>query len=173
MAKSSGTTTTTQQPVGVNRRTLLRTGAHAAWAIPAVQIVTQSPALAATGPAALSVTGTGRWTGPKNAEGLDVNLTVENANTLPTTALQVVLTFPTGWSPSTTQPAGWSGSGSGNVITYTKTGAQLGGNSSVPLVATLTPSSPSNRSKAVDVSVSAIPGGNGAAGATTLNVPKG
>jgi hypothetical protein len=59
---SSSEQTTTKQKVGLNRRTLIRTGTHVAWAVPAVAMVSPTPAFAASGLAALTLGGNpGTW----------------------------------------------------------------------------------------------------------------
>ena len=141
MAKSSGSTTTTQQPVGVNRRTLLRTGAHAAWAIPAVQIVTQSPALAATNGALVAQVVSQGWAA--GTDFFDVTVRVTNNTATATKALRVTLTATKpgnkSWSgASAIQSGAWvvtassaanGGNQSGLLTVQLQAGAQLAGDS--------------------------------------------
>jgi hypothetical protein len=177
MAQSSGTTTTTQQPVGVNRRTLLRTGAHAAWAIPAVQIVTQSPALAATGPAALTLrlTEVGR-----TATTYRIRFDVTNNNTDDPTSVVVSLTGVgnpnTGNSQNSVDNAvvvgsGWARSGSTNNYAFT---GDLGGSkstrSSASFEVTITPKH-SGRKLVLSATATPTPGAPGSAGLELPGLP--
>lgn len=170
--------TSEQHPrAGVNRRTLMRTGAHAAWSIPAVQLVTQAPAYAASGPAALSVTATNSgWTGNSTVNArFTVTTTVTNTNAQPTTNLSVTYTLPTGVNATVTPPAGWSvveATNGTNVIVLEKIDPQLGGDGTTgPFIVTFDPADAVVGNE-VPISITADPGGSGAPGtaATTVAV---
>lgn len=129
---SSSEQTTTKQKVGLNRRTLIRTGTHVAWAVPAVAMVSPTPAFAASGLAALTLGGNpGTWSpGGLLALRRVVLSTFSVGNTGPaaTTGLQVVLTLPNGLpnglvtaSPLEAIAPGWSATGTTGtgVVTFT------------------------------------------------------
>lgn len=118
---------------GTTRRTVVRGAATAAWAVPAITLMSAAPAVAASGPAAVAV-------GTYNAQrvgGLAGNTlsasTISNLNTLATTALVVIVEFEPnaggnfGTSTVNTAPTGWGSPvvasyGAGNVnrrFTYT------------------------------------------------------
>ena len=117
----------------LSRRTVLRTAAHAAWAVPAIQAVAATPAFAASGSGALAFTPapTGVWSLSRNR--MTATIQVKNTSTAnPTIGLQVTVAFPnlyvykngnrtlavsrvtTGWSAS---PVAYSGSGTGRTAT--------------------------------------------------------
>lgn len=128
---SSSEQTTTKQKVGLNRRTLIRTGTHVAWAVPAVAMVSPTPAFAASGLAALTLGGNpGTWSPggiPYSTAGRLVVLStfsVGNTGPAATTGLQVVLTLPIGLvtaSPLDAIAPGWSATGTTGtrVVTFT------------------------------------------------------
>lgn len=128
---SSSEQTTTKQKVGLNRRTLIRTGTHVAWAVPAVAMVSPTPAFAASGLAALTLGGNpGTWSPggiPYSTAGRRVVLStfsVGNTGPAATTGLQVVLTLPDGLvtaSPLDAIAPGWSATGTTGtrVVTFT------------------------------------------------------
>jgi hypothetical protein len=101
---------TEDQPRTIGRRRLVRTAATAAWAVPAIQVVSAVPAFAASGCCNIAVTGTGQWRSKKDANYLDFPLTITNGCGTAVTGVSVVLTIcgiegityagaaPTGWS---------------------------------------------------------------------------
>jgi hypothetical protein len=78
----------------LSRRTVLRTAAHAAWAVPAIQIVAAAPTFAASGDVlALTPTPTGVW--DLGANRMTATIPVKNNSTAnPTAALQVTAIYP-------------------------------------------------------------------------------
>lgn len=74
----------------VARRTVLKTGAHAAWVIPAVQVATQVPALAASGDGLAITSATGSYYIPAHRYG--VRSVVQNNDTHTTAGLQATVT---------------------------------------------------------------------------------
>src|SRR4051794_40588727 len=85
---------TTEQESGFSRRTVVRAGAAAVWAVPAIQLATAAPALAASGPAALvSFSLTGSRGNGLNATKLTLNGAITNANTEPTQSASVALSL--------------------------------------------------------------------------------
>lgn len=165
---------------GLSRRTVMRTGAHAAWAVPAISVATAAPALAASGPAALSVILAPIGVRvPLNT--VNINATVTNNNTLATTDFQVVLDlYPDSpgdgfdWTPGATSstPTGFSAPIKGSVpsqefgvrFTYIAT-SQLAGSGAAPsnsrsFAATVTIAN----ARAGTAVLTALPGGAGTAG---------
>ena len=132
---SSSEQTTTKQKVGLNRRTLIRTGTHVAWAVPAVAMVSPTPAFAASGLAALTLGGNpGTWSPggllllPARQRVVLSTFSVGNTGPAATTGLQVVLTLPNGLpnglvtaSPLDAIAPGWSATGTTGtrVVTFT------------------------------------------------------
>ena len=128
---SSSEQTTTKQKVGLNRRTLIRTGTHVAWAVPAVAMVSPTPAFAASGLAALTLGGNpGTWSPggllllPARQRVVLSTFSVGNTGPAATTGLQVVLTLPDGLvtaSPLDAIAPGWSATGTTGtrVVTFT------------------------------------------------------
>lgn len=127
---SSSEQTTTKQKVGLNRRTLIRTGTHVAWAVPAVAMVSPTPAFAASGLAALTLGGNpGTWSPggilfPASRYIVLSAFSIANSGPAATTGLQVVLTLPNGLvtaSPLDAIAPGWSATGTTGtgVVTFT------------------------------------------------------
>ncbi|MGH3331094.1 MAG: hypothetical protein ACRDPJ_07255 [Nocardioidaceae bacterium] len=117
----------------VSRHTVVKTGVHAAWAVPLVQMVVAAPALAASGPAALAITSTSAsWQGP--APKINTSVTVTNSGGTVTAALAVIYQW-TGLTPDVSDVAGWTASGSGTSTITLAAGQQL----SPGALATLTP----------------------------------
>lgn len=108
----------------VTRRTVLRTAAHAAWVVPAIQVVSAAPAFAASGSASISVTAGITWNGTATSStfGLRVTITVADA---PATGVQVTLGFPSGWNPTSTTPGGWAVTGARMATVVYTSGAAL------------------------------------------------
>lgn len=83
-------TTLPDPPTASSRRALLKAGAHAAWAVPAVQLATSAPAFAVGSgipAAALAVTGTTfTWKNPSDLIG---TITVKNNGTAAGAGVQV------------------------------------------------------------------------------------
>lgn len=108
----------------VSRRTFVRVGAHAGWAVPAISVATASPVLAVSAPgqATLSVTGYAlvAFPGPAGVGGYNGTLTVTSDRSY-TKPVQVVVTIPKGTQRLATAPtldersvsSGWVGSGPG------------------------------------------------------------
>lgn len=166
-------------PRGLNRRTVLKAGAHAAWAIPAVQVITQAPALAASGAADLSGgvmgTQTGAWTGSNAGSSFQAQVQVTNKNSLATTGLKVTLTFPTGYALSVSNIAsGWTASGghTATIVFTADNSHQAPGNGSTTVSATFTSTVSNNAGKAVTAQVAATPGPTGTPGAGSLSIAK-
>ena len=78
----------------LSRRTVLRTAAHAAWAVPAIQIVAAAPSFAASGDAlALTPAPTGVWDLVANR--MTATIRVKNMSAAnPTVGLQLTVIFP-------------------------------------------------------------------------------
>jgi len=133
--------TPVQAPEGLQRRTVVKAGAHAAWAVPAITLATAAPAFAGSGTPSVSASGvSGTVTGTGNNRSLDVASTIANTGDGATTSLTVTYTI-TGASLTFGAPtgisAGWSSSSTGGTGTatyvFTRTGTQLAGGDSVPL----------------------------------------
>ena len=123
------------QRAQVSRRTLLKTGAHAAWVIPAVQVVAAAPAFATVtsgSHATLTTTIADAYWGDANThagEGnyIIVDLTVTNTGTAPTNNLTITFTFSANLTdihqqgadqaPKGTVPKGWVYSGASSSTT--------------------------------------------------------
>lgn len=115
----------TRESTGVSRRTLVRAGAHAAWVVPAVTVISAAPAMAisaSTGSLVWSGTGTGHagtaaWSA-KNATDFTLSgaaLTATSAQGT-TTTVTLVVTFPiliteNGGGSQQSQPTGGLASG--------------------------------------------------------------
>jgi len=110
-----------ETPSGTTRRTVLKAAGHAAWMIPAVQIASQVPALAASGDGiAKASTGNSHtaWSESAQRATSTVTSTIVNNDTKPSTSLTVVLTMTapkntTFTSPTATVPSGWTGNSAG------------------------------------------------------------
>lgn len=123
----------------VSRRTVMKAGAHVAWSVPLIQVVTAGPAAASViTPAAdpaLAFTATSRtWSGSGVGNTrLKLDFTLTNSGAGPTSSLSVTLTFPEGWTPSIAAgpSAEWTTSqvGSSNSWTFTAIGSILVGES--------------------------------------------
>ena len=88
---------------GMTRRSVVRTGAAAAWSVPVITVVAAAPAFAASGPAAITTTIASAYRHPSNLQKpnvldrLSVISNFSNANTQPTTAFRVLVSLtPTG-----------------------------------------------------------------------------
>ena len=89
----------------LNRRSLLKAGAHAAWVVPAIQVVGAAPAFASCSkPSAnpLSATATAQWRTQTDAAGnwvLDILFTVCDTDCFKSLAgLTISITAPTAWN---------------------------------------------------------------------------
>lgn len=116
------------QGSGLSRRTVVRSAAHAAWMVPAISLITQAPALAASGDTLSFVTPTGSINGGLNQ--VTINAPVKNTSThntaIAANGLVVVVDFTgTGMTPTqvSTAAAGWTSSISGLKVTFTHTAA--------------------------------------------------
>ena len=137
---------TEQTTAGMTRRSLVRTGATAAWSVPVVAAVAAAPALAISGPANLStstetVTSTAGATGNDDGK-VSGTILLKNTNTQATTGLVITLAGATGCKfktcTSPTAAQGWTVSGLGSAtLTLTAT-TQLTGNSTRSLTVTTT-----------------------------------
>jgi hypothetical protein len=152
----------------LSRRTVVKTAAHAAWIVPAVQLATMAPALATSGAAAaLTVSGSSIWVA-NGTLGIR-NLKVDNANPQATVSLAVTLVLPPGWKATVAAPAGWTVTGSGTgTLVFTKIAPQLAGKSSVTMpsfnLVTNQSGKPANKS----ILAAATPGGTGSSGSTVI-----
>jgi hypothetical protein len=74
---------------GLSRRTVIKGAAHAAWMVPAITVVTQAPAIAASGNNPVITATSNTWNGKK----LTATMTIENKGTGATDAgMQVQVT---------------------------------------------------------------------------------
>lgn len=143
---------------GVSRRSVMKAGAAAAWSVPLVQVVAAAPAVAVSGPAALSATaGTGSWNG--NSANLNTQVTITNTGNNVTSSLQVTFTFDSPWTGgSATAPTGWTlGASSATSFTFVA-GTQLAAGSNT----TIAPSFASASGRGFAVSISVSPTATGA-----------
>ena len=107
----------TERPTGFNRRTLIKAGAHAAWAVPAIQIVAASPAFAASG---CHITIVAQWVAGTKTLTLTINNTGGAAASFSITAAarngggNVVA------STVGSNSAGWSRSSSNDIHTFSR-----------------------------------------------------
>lgn len=113
---------------GLSRRTVVRTAANAAWMVPAISLVTEAPALAASGDTIAFGATSGSWSGllgvvlPTLSLSIPINLGTKHSSSA--VGLTVTITFPTlrrNITPNA--PSGWTvsptGSGAGP-FTFTK-----------------------------------------------------
>jgi hypothetical protein len=117
---------------GISRRTLVKGAAHAAWVVPAVQLVTVVPAFAVSGcnlaVTASSATHTGNNPNASGQQQLSVNLTIKNTQDTGASNVTVVLTFTSRYSITTPFSApGWTVTRDGNVFTFVATAPLAGG----------------------------------------------
>jgi hypothetical protein len=117
-----------------SRRAILKTGAHAAWAVPAIQIASAAPSFAANsgipGPAMLTVSGSGS----RNGNNTTYSLTVANqagladANSVTVTITGSGIDYD---SDPTNVSAGWTFNRNrfANTLTFTRTGTVASGTS--------------------------------------------
>ena len=143
----------------MSRRTVLRAAGHAAWVVPAIQVVSMAPAFAAASDQLQITAASGQWT-LGSSDYVTGSVTVQNSSTTDTTvALQLTLTFPnfyvyqqitifgltlniplnltfsnvsTGWGTPT---ATYSGTGTSRIATvvFTRTGTQLAASAATTL----------------------------------------
>jgi hypothetical protein len=102
--------------VGVlSRRTVVRAGAHAAWIVPAISVVTAAPALAASGTSRPTLTitnGSGTWATQNHITGTQYTftnwavsgITVTNVSTNPATDVATGITVTISFASSTYKP---------------------------------------------------------------------
>jgi hypothetical protein len=117
-----------QDRTGMTRRSVVRAGAAAAWAVPLVTVAAAAPSFAASGPADL---GTSTITSVTRS-GKDVTitgLTIKNTNSQSTNGLKVTITSNKTVASIGSNPSGWTASLSGNTITLLAA-SPVGGNSS-------------------------------------------
>jgi subtilisin-like proprotein convertase family protein len=131
---------------GISRRTLVKGAAHAAWVVPAVQVVSAVPAFAAS----CGIKVSGSASNPGKSGKLTVTLTIEHTglNTLSITLA------PSGMSNiSWKTQAGWQRTGdTGGTVTYTWTGSSSIPN---PVSATFTADATKGNNPAVTATISA------------------
>lgn len=169
----------------VTRRALVRTGANVAWMVPAITLVTEAPALAASNNS-LSVSGSGGWflnlvsaavVGPWTG-----SFTIKNnSSSLTASGIALVVDFtglaaPTFQAPS--KPSGWSvspASGQASKFTFTYTGTLAPGASislasiafNLPLLASLfVPANAETPGLTASTTTSGISQGTGKAAST-------
>ncbi len=109
----------------VSRRAVVKTGVHAAWAVPLVQMAVAAPALAASGdPAQLSISGTSAsWQAA--APKINTSVTVTNNGGTVTAAITVIYQW-NGVTPDVSNvPVDWTPSGSGTSTITLTTGQSL------------------------------------------------
>lgn len=127
MEHQSTNTTDNRQ---LSRRSVVRTAAHAAWAVPAIQVAATVPAYAAVSDPLTFTAGSGDWTQPLGYPYVDVTTTVLNGSATDTTAnLQITVQFPNMyvWSPllganQTITISNVTGGWSAGTVTYSGTG---------------------------------------------------
>lgn len=143
---------------GLDRRTVVRAGVAAAWAVPLVQTVAAAPAFAVSGPARVEPSGTITQTSRSYA----VNSNVANNGGSATQGLVATVTAATrtgGPVPITTvtsPPSGWTGAGG----VWTSVG-QLGPGASKPFNITFTIDLPPGHVKSVTVTFTSVGGVSG------------
>lgn len=117
------------QGSGLSRRTVVRSAAHAAWMVPAISLITQAPALAASGD---NLTFATTPTAVLNGSGNQVTITTSvkdnttHGTTIAANGLVIVVDFTgTGMTPTqvSTAAAGFTSSISGLKVTFTHTAA--------------------------------------------------
>jgi len=140
---------------GLSRRTVMKAGAHAAWAIPAITVVTSAPAFAAQSgqPTCDPVpSGSGAWTGPSSTRAIPCTVSVANKGAADTVGLVLTASFPTGWDPTVGAPSnGWTVSKSVNVFTFTPP-SQVGAGKTATFDVTFSPKA-SNKNRAVAITL--------------------
>lgn len=145
----------TEDRSGLSRRTVIKAGAHAAWAIPAVTVVTSAPAFAAQSGQLTSdpvPSGSGAWTGPSNTRTIPCTINVANKGAADTVGLILTASFPSGWDPAVGTPSnGWTVSKSVNVFTFTPP-AQVGAGKTATFDVTFSPKS-SNKNRTVSITL--------------------
>ncbi|RYU13682.1 hypothetical protein [Nocardioides iriomotensis] len=100
----------------IDRRTVVRGAAVAAWTVPAVQLVGAAPAFAGSGPTSFSgLSGSGSYSTPSR---LLLLVSFNNAGASPATGVQVTVKMPRAM-PSAPTAAGWNVSGSGDTFVFT------------------------------------------------------
>lgn len=168
---------------GLSRRTVIKGAAHAAWAIPAIQIISQAPALAASGDAALSVdSACAGW--KAGTQGTTPTFTVTgnvyNTNSKPTTALEVDFTFAFSCDITnvTLGAAAWSAATSTGSTVKIIAGNQLAGTTtstptSYPYSVTFKATSSNNKTSATTIDVTAKPGVGAEGKAKQISISKG
>lgn len=156
---------------GIDRRTVLRVGAHVAWTAPLVQLATAVPALAASGTAPkLAVSGSGKWAGNSGKATLIISVT--NSGGQPAANVQVTITLPI--SMTSSAKSGWSTSSNGASKTFTYTDpAQLAAGTTSSLNVTLTPANSSDDKRALDIAAAVTAASPATGGSTLIQVPAG
>lgn len=146
---------------GISRRTVIKAGAHAAWAVPLVQVVAAAPAIAVSGSCTLSITkASGKW--PGGSGKLNVSVTVAAA-TNATSGLQVTLVFTEGWQGGKAAASGWGVTGptptTPNTYVFTAN-TQIAAGGTATLTAQFTPSGAAGAAAKIDVSATALNSSN-------------
>lgn len=140
------------QVLSVTRRSLVRTGAAAAWTAPLVQVLAPAPAQAVGSTNSLSLTGS--FTHSAGARPFVFTGTITNNGNITTAGLQITVAWTTSGATSTWADnggasagavTGWSNAGivlsNGDLtatVTYTRTGAQIAAGGNLAFSATLT-----------------------------------
>lgn len=134
-------------PTGVgsallSRRSVVRTAAHAAWAVPLVQVAAAAPALAASAGSLTAAAVINSWNGSGTRQTFTLTVTVTNTGNTSVALTSVTLSFPTGWNPtSSSLTTGWGVSGSGSAtLSFTPSPARtLAAHTSATFTVTLNP----------------------------------
>ena len=122
---------------GVSRRSVVRTGAHLAWAVPAVSMVTAAPALAVSGGKPKLKIGGLSASGSKKGASVDMGA-VKNSGTRDAGVLTAVFELPSslkkGKVTAGSVSSGWKlVDGKGPDLTFVSTGSVPPGGKSKPL----------------------------------------
>ena len=136
------------------------------WTVPAIAVAVTAPAFAASGANLSTSTGTiSRANG--NPQPVTLNLTIRNSGTASTTALKVKFTLAGLAATGHTYPANWSVPViSGNQITFTYLGSQLGAGQNIPAGPFVLSRGSTTGSATVQVEID--PGGGGTKASFTL-----
>lgn len=176
---------------GLSRRTVIKAGAHAAWMVPAITVITTAPAFATgSNDPVLGLSGTSAsWAGSSQSAILTIKFTITNTGVSPTSGVQATLAFEAGgagqaayWVPKNQQytsvDSGWSIDTSGKAspkFTFVGVG-QVQGSANSPntktFTATFSPGNSGNALKKTVVDLSVFPGaGGGSSVGTTISTP--
>jgi hypothetical protein len=105
------------EPRTIGRRRIVRTAATLAWTVPAIQLATAVPALAASGCCNASLTGTAHWRA-NDLNYIDIPLQISNGCDTAVTGLTVMVTVcgirDITYTGSQFLPVGWTQAGKAN-----------------------------------------------------------